>query len=105
MDARKFAVGDRVLLRLDTYSDESSADVYTVARALPATANVWQYRVKRVSDGQERAASEQQLAAAGLEAIAQRSMAEAQQALQRSRNARTSARVQATMQRADQKTR
>jgi hypothetical protein len=105
MDARKFAVGDRVLLRLDGYSNESSADVYTIARALPAMANVWQYRVKRVGDGQERAVNEQQLATVGLEAMAKRSMAEAQQALQRSRNARASARVQVTMQRPEQKRR
>jgi len=105
MDARKFAVGDRVLLRLDSYTNESPADVYTVARALPAMANVWQYRVKRIGDGQERAVTEQQIAVAGLEATASRSMAEAQQALQRSRNARASARVQVTMQRPEQERR
>ena len=93
MEARKFAIGDRVLLSLDSYTNESPADVYTIARALPAMANVWQYRVKRVGDGQERAVNEQQLAIAGLEAMANRSLAEAQQALQRNRNARIPART------------
>ena len=105
MDARKFAVGDRVLLRLDSYTNERPADVYTIARALPATANIWHYRVKRVGDGQERAVNEQQLATAGLGAMANRSMAEAQQALQRSRNARASAHAQVAMQRSEQERR
>jgi uncharacterized protein len=47
---------------LDSYVDNNRADVYTIARALPTVANVWQYRVKQVGDGQERAVSEQQLA-------------------------------------------
>jgi hypothetical protein len=105
MDVRKFAVGDRVLLRLDSYTNENPADVYTIARPLPAMANVWQYRVKRVGDGQERAVNEQQLAAAGLEAMAKRSMAEAEQALQRSRNARASARLQVKTPRSDEERR
>jgi hypothetical protein len=36
-------------------------DVYAISRMLPADANVWHYRVKRVSDGQERAVSESQI--------------------------------------------
>lgn len=54
METRKFAIGDRVSLHLDRFSIENPADVYTISRALPAVANVWQYRVKRVGDGQER---------------------------------------------------
>jgi hypothetical protein len=61
VEARKFAVGDQVRLLLDNYANDSPADVYTISRALPAMANVWEYRVKRVGDGQERAVSEQQL--------------------------------------------
>ena len=64
MEARKFAIGDQVCLLLDNYADDSPADVYTVSRILPAAANVWQYRVKRGGDGQERAVSEPQLAKA-----------------------------------------
>ena len=61
MDARKFAIGDQVRLLLDSYATDNPADVYTVSRTLPAMANVWQYRIKRVGDGQERMVSEQQL--------------------------------------------
>ena len=59
MEARQFAIGDQVRLLLDNYPNDNPADVFTISRALPAMANVWQYRVKRVGDGQERAASEQ----------------------------------------------
>lgn len=62
MEARKFAVGDHVRIRLDRYATDNPADVYTVSRALPATANIWQYRVKRRGDGLERAVNELQLA-------------------------------------------
>lgn len=102
MEARKFAIGDRVCLRLDRSANENPADVYTVSRALPAMANAWQYRVKRVGDGQERAVSEQQLAKAGFEALASRSMAEAQQDMQRIRNARAAARTRVTERRSEQ---
>jgi len=64
METRKFAIGDQVRLLLDRYANDNPADVYTVSRALPAMDNVWQYRVKRVGDGQERAVSEGQLAKA-----------------------------------------
>jgi hypothetical protein len=57
----KFAVGDRVRLVLNSYLDYGPQDVYMILRMLPAEANVWQYRVKRVGDGQERAVSEPQL--------------------------------------------
>jgi hypothetical protein len=102
MEARKFAIGEQVRLLLDRYANDNPADVYTVSRALPATANVWQYRVKRVGDGQERAVSEPQLAKAGFQALANRSMAEAQQDLQRIRNARASARTRVTARRSEQ---
>jgi hypothetical protein len=59
--SHKFGVGDRVRLKLGSYLDYSPQDVYTILRMLPAQANVWQYRVKRVGDGQERAVSEPEL--------------------------------------------
>jgi len=94
MEARKFVIGDRVRLRLGGYANDNPADVYTVSRALPEMANVWQYRVKRVGDGRERAVSEQQLARAGFQVLANQSMAvAAQQDRQRVRNARASART------------
>ncbi|HUB15139.1 MAG TPA: hypothetical protein VMB34_24535 [Acetobacteraceae bacterium] len=61
MELRKFAIGDQVRLILDSYATNNPADVYSVSRVLPLTANVWQYRVKRLVDGQERAVSEPQL--------------------------------------------
>lgn len=68
MDGRKFAIGDRVNVRLG-YAYDSPAEVYTVSRTMPEMANVWQYRVKRVSDGQERVVTEQQIAKAGFSAM------------------------------------
>ena len=102
MEARKFAIGDQVRLLLDNYANDNPADVYTVSRALPAVANIWQYRVKRVGDGQERAVSEQQLAKAGFQTLASLATAEAQQNTQRIRNARASARARATARRSEQ---
>jgi hypothetical protein len=102
MEARKFAIGDQVRLRLDSYANDNPADVYTVSRALPATANVWQYRVKRVGDGQERAVNELQLEKAASQTSAQRSVAEMQQDTQRIRNARASERARAVARRSEQ---
>jgi hypothetical protein len=102
MEARKFAIGDRVHLLLDSYVDNNRADVYTIARALPTVANVWQYRVKQVGDGQERAVSEQQLAKILLQTSANWSAAEVQQDTQRIRNARASARTRVTAKRSEQ---
>lgn len=102
MEVRKFAVGDQVRLLLDSYANDSRADVYTVSRTLPAMANVWQYRVRRAGDGQERAVSEQQLAKSVFQPSANRSMAEAQQDMQRLRNARASARTRAAARRSEQ---
>ena len=99
MEARKFAIGDRVRLRLGGYANDNPVDVYTVSRALPEMSNVWQYRVKRVGDGQERAVSEQQLGKAGFQALANQSVAAAQQDRQRIRNARASARTRAAARR------
>jgi len=65
MEGRKFVIGDRVRLLLDNYASDNPSGVYTISRALPAMANVWQYRVKRVGDGQERAVTEQQLVKVG----------------------------------------
>ncbi|HEY7576737.1 MAG TPA: hypothetical protein VH855_04000 [Acetobacteraceae bacterium] len=102
MEARKFAVGDRVRLLLDgSHPHGSPADVYTVSRALPAEAKAWQYRVKRVADGQERAVSEQQLAKAVLSA--DRSTAEAQQDIQRIRNARAASRAREMARRSEER--
>ena len=105
MEARKFAIGDQVRLLLDNYANDNPADVYTVSRALPAMANVWQYRVKRAGDGQERAVNEQQLTKAGFQTLTNLSAAEAQQDAQRIRNARASARARVTARRSGQEKR
>ena len=102
MEARKFAIGDQVRLLLDRYATDNPADVYTVSRTLPAMANVWQYRVKRVGDGQERMVSEQQLVKFVFQPSADRSAAEAQQDMQRLRNARASARARVAARRSEQ---
>ncbi len=101
MEARKFVVGDQVHLLLDSYVHDDRADIYTVSRALPAMANVWQYRVRRTGDGQERAVSEQQLAKASLWNSTNRSAVQAQQDTQRIRNARASERARATARRSE----
>ena len=102
METRRFAVGDQVRLLLDTYGNDSPADVYTISRALPAMANVWQYRVKRVADGQERAVNEQQLAKTTTQASSQRSMIDMQQDAQKIRNARAAARTRVVATRSQQ---
>ena len=101
MEARKFTVGDRVRVHLDSYASDNPADIYTVSRALPAVANIWQYRVKRVGDGRERAVNEMQLAKSALQVSTTQSMAEAQQDLQRIRNARASERVRMKTKRSE----
>ena len=102
MDARKFAIGAQVRLLLDRYATDNPADVYTVSRTLPAMANVWQYRVKRVGDGQERMVSEQQLVKFVFQPSVDRSAAEAQQDVRRLRNARASARARVAARRSQQ---
>ncbi len=102
MEARKFAIGDQVHLRLDSYTNDSPADIYTISRALPATANLWQYRVKRVGDGQERAVNEMQLAKAASHFSAQRSVADTQRDTQRIRNARATERTRVVAKRSEQ---
>ena len=102
MEARKFAIGDQVHLRLDSYTNENPADVYTVSRALPAMANVWQYRVKRVGDGQERAVNELHLAKSAFPTSASRSMAEMQRDAQRIRNVRAAERTRMVARRSEQ---
>lgn len=89
MEARKFAIGDRVRLRLN----DNQADMFTVSRVLPEMASIWQYRVKRIGDGQERAVSEAQISKAGFETGPAQPMAAAEQDLLRTRNARAAARV------------
>lgn len=104
MEARKFAIGDQVRLLLDNYANDNPGDVYTIFRALPATENVWHYRVKRLGDGQERAVNEQQLAKAGPQLLStDLSAADAQHDTQRIRNARASARARVTERRSEQK--
>src|SRR5690348_2956463 len=103
MEARKFAIGEQVRLRLDNYANDSPTDVYTISRALPAAANVWQYRVKRTGDGQERAVTELQLAKVVLENPAARSMADMQQDAQRIRNARAAERTRVTARRSEER--
>jgi hypothetical protein len=62
MAPRRFKLGDQVRLTVDRSSgDDNPQDVYTISRLLPPEGNVWQYRVKRVSDGQERVVTESQL--------------------------------------------
>jgi len=102
MEVRKSDIGEQVRLTLDSPTNNNPADVYTVSRALPAMANVWQYRVKRVGDGQERAVSEQQLVKAGFQSLLIRSAEEAQQETQRIRNARASERARVTARRSEQ---
>jgi hypothetical protein len=105
MEPRKFSIGQQVRLILDSYAQNNPADVYTVSRALPATANVWQYRVKRVADGQERAVNEQQLASAGFRIPTNASLVEAQQDTQRVRNSRAAERSRVTARRSEQEKR
>ena len=61
MAPRRFAVGDRVRLNIERYRVDSLDDLYEIVRLLPALAGVWHYRIKRVGDVHERAASEPQL--------------------------------------------
>jgi hypothetical protein len=105
MQGRKFSVGDQVRLLFDSSANANSADVYTVTRTLPENANVWQYRVRRGGDGQERAASEQQLAKATFRTSADRPLAEAQHETQRMRNTRASGRARMTEIRFEQERR
>jgi hypothetical protein len=99
MEPRKFALGDRVRLLLEKYATDSSGDIYEVSRPLPAQANIWQYRVRRVGDGQERTVSEPQLVDVEQHETKVRPEIEEQKAQQRIRNARASARSQALARR------
>jgi hypothetical protein len=100
MVSRKFAVGDRVRLSLDTPATHSPLDVYTISRALPAQENIWQYRVKRESDGQERAVNESQLVKAQPQ-MTERTLFEAQRDLQRERNLNALGRARSAARRSD----
>jgi hypothetical protein len=75
--------------------------MYEVSRMLPAQANVWHYRVKRVSDGQERAVTEPQLIGAELLEMTVRPEIEIQREQQRVRNARALARCQTVARHGD----
>lgn len=57
----RFAVGERVQLRLALYVNGMPHDVYAILRRLPPEANICQYRVQRVLDGQERVVTENEL--------------------------------------------
>ncbi len=93
MEARKFTIGERVRLRLN----DAPADIFTVSRVLPEAAKVWQYRVKRIGDGQERAVSEPQLAkAAALEGTPIPAAPDPEPERQRIRSPRPGARVRMT---------
>ena len=97
MVSHKFSVGDRVRLTLDRYVESSPWDIHTISRTLPAEANVCQYRVKRVGDGQERTVSEHQVqivsvTAEGRAGADHLKALEAQQGVQRTRNADARAR-------------
>jgi hypothetical protein len=101
MAPRKFAVGDRVRLTAEDYSVQNPKDVYTISRMLPAEANIWQYRVKREGDGQERAASETQLVKVTPQVQTGRAHTEAQPELQRVRNVNALRRAQSAARRTD----
>jgi hypothetical protein len=87
MASRKFTLGDRVRLSLDTSATHNPRDVYIISRILPAEANAWQYRVKREGDGLERAVSESQLVKMTPEQQLHRTEVETQRDTQRIRNA------------------
>ena len=62
MAPRQFTLGDHVRVALEaSLANNNPQDLYTIFRMLPPQANIWQYRVKRVGDGQARAVSESQL--------------------------------------------
>lgn len=97
---RRFAIGDRVRLNLRTPTNHNPLDVYIISRALPEQENVWQYRVKREGNGQERAVSESQLVAAAQQQL-DRAQFEAQRNLQRERNANALGRARSAVRRSD----
>jgi hypothetical protein len=93
MEARKFKIGERVEVHLDNLAANSSLrDIYTISQTLPSETNVWQYRVKRVGDNQERAVSEHQLSKLA-SVTTNRSENEIEQDLHRIRNANARARA------------
>ena len=99
MVAHKFAVGDRVRLTFERYVEATPLDIHTISRTLPAEGNISQYRVKRVSDGQERMVTEQQITAVRPDANgvhAHVKALEAQRDRQRVRNAEARARAART---------
>ena len=62
MAPRQFTIDDHVRLALDSsLAHNNPRDMYTISRMLPIQADAWQYRVKRISDGQERVVSESQV--------------------------------------------
>ena len=96
MISHKFAVGDRVQLRLANDVDGMPEDIYTISRRLPAEANVCQYRVRRVQDGQERVMRENALVMmTSKEEIGRAHMKEVETQLDLQRIRNTAARVRA----------
>ena len=58
----KFGTGDRVSFVPGKYDNNVTRGVYTVVRAMPATGQGIQYRVKSLQDSHERVIDEAQLA-------------------------------------------
>lgn len=98
IEARNCSIGDQVRLWLDS----SASDNPAIQRALPAMANIWQYPVKRLGDGQERAVKEQQLTKAAPQTSAQRPISDLQQDTQRIRNVRATEWTRVVTRRSEQ---
>ena len=64
MSVAKFTIGDRVSFVPGKYDNNVTRGVYTIVRAMPATNQGYQYRVKSLHDSHERVIDEAQLAAA-----------------------------------------
>jgi hypothetical protein len=64
MTTHKFAVGDRVVVRVTKANWNIRPGVYEIIRAMPQTTGVCQYRAKNVLDAYERVFDEGQLEAA-----------------------------------------
>ncbi|MGH7056915.1 MAG: hypothetical protein ACREFZ_03390 [Acetobacteraceae bacterium] len=88
-------------LTADISSVNNPTDVYTISRMLPAQANVWQYRMKRVGDSQERAATEAQLMKVGWGEQTGRILVDEQQELRQARNRSAMGRAQSAARRAE----
>jgi hypothetical protein len=61
MAVHKFSVGQTLHFSPDLGGDSKSRGAYKVVRQLPETGNVFQYRIKNETDGQERVVREDQV--------------------------------------------